>query len=72
MWVSANQSGTFGDLRFVGRAKIVGPGGEILAATGVAAGVAVASLDLEETLATARRSMGHLRDRRPEAYAAGF
>lgn len=72
VWVSANQSGAFGDLRFVGRAKIVGPGGEILAATGVSAGFAAASLDLEETLATARRSMGHLRDRRPEAYAAGF
>ncbi|GAB1817901.1 carbon-nitrogen hydrolase family protein [Herbidospora sp. RD11066] len=72
VWVSSNQSGTFGDLRFVGRAKIVGPGGEILAATGVSEGYAAASLDLEETLATARRSMGHLRDRRPEAYAAGF
>ena len=61
VWLSANQAGTFGSLRFVGRAKVVDPGGEILAATGVDGGVAGA-------LATARRSMGHLRDRRPSAY----
>jgi predicted amidohydrolase len=68
VWVSANQSGTFGSLRFVGSAKIVDPGGEILADTGVTAGIAVAELDVAEALETARRSMGHLRDRRPETY----
>jgi predicted amidohydrolase len=68
VWVSANQSGTFGDLRFVASAKIVEPGGEILAGTGVAEGVAIAELDVSAALETARRSMGHLRDRRPEAY----
>ncbi|WP_248961327.1 carbon-nitrogen hydrolase family protein [Sphaerisporangium perillae] len=71
VWVSANQSGAFGTLRFVGSAKIVGPGGEILARTGVPGGVAVAEVDVEQALATARRSMGHLRDRRPDAYAWG-
>ncbi|MFC8348136.1 carbon-nitrogen hydrolase family protein [Streptomyces sp. NPDC057280] len=68
VWLSANQSGTFGSLRFVGSAKVVDPGGEILADTGVAAGVAVAELDVAQALETARRSMGHLRDRRPETY----
>ena len=68
VWVSANQSGTFGSLRFVGSAKVVDPGGEILADTGVEAGIAVAELDVVQALETARRSMGHLRDRRPETY----
>jgi predicted amidohydrolase len=71
VWLSANQSGTFGDLKFVCSAKIVDPGGEILADTGVAEGMAIAELDVEGALATARRSMAHLRDRRPEAYAVG-
>jgi predicted amidohydrolase len=69
LWVSANQSGEFGSLRFVGSAKIVDPGGEILADTGVPSGLAVASIDVAEALHAARRSMGHLRDRRPEAYS---
>jgi predicted amidohydrolase len=68
MWLSANQSGRFGSLRFVASAKIVDPGGEVLADTGVAEGMAVASLDVALALETARRSMAHLRDRRPEAY----
>ena len=68
VWLSANQSGGFGSLRFVGSAKVVDPGGEILADTGVGAGMAVAEVDVAEALATARRSMGHLRDRRPDAY----
>lgn len=69
IWLSANQSGQFGSLQFVASAKIVDPGGEILADTGVAAGLAVAELDVHAALETARRSMGHLRDRRPDAYA---
>ncbi|WAP60357.1 carbon-nitrogen hydrolase family protein [Streptomyces sp. S465] len=68
VWLSANQAGTFGSLRFVGSAKVVDPGGEILADTGVTAGTAVAELDVAQALQTARRSMGHLRDRRPDAY----
>lgn len=68
VWLSANQSGTFGDLRFVASAKIVDPGGDVVADTGVAEGMAIADLDVPHLLATARRSMGHLRDRRPEAY----
>jgi predicted amidohydrolase len=73
VWLSANQAGTFGSLRFVGSAKVVDPGGDVIAETGVGAGVAVADLDVTAALETARRSMGHLRDRRPDAYtyAAG-
>ncbi|MEU6641812.1 carbon-nitrogen hydrolase family protein [Saccharomonospora sp. NPDC046836] len=70
VWLSANQSGTFGDLRFVASAKVVDPGGEILADTGVVEGLAIAELDVAQALEAARRSMGHLRDRRPEAYPA--
>jgi len=69
VWLSANQSGNFGSLRFVASSKIVGPGGEVLAGTGVAPGLAVASVDLDAALEQARRSMGHLRDRRPAAYS---
>lgn len=69
VWLSANQSGQFGSLQFVASAKVVDPGGEIVAETGVAAGLAVAELDVQLSLDTARRSMAHLRDRRPDAYA---
>jgi N-carbamoylputrescine amidase len=69
VWLSANQSGTFGELRFVASAKVVGPGGDVLATTGVAAGLAIAELDVAGALVEARRAMGHLRNRRPETYA---
>lgn len=70
VWVSANQSGRFGSLRFVCSAKIVDPGGDVLATTGTAPGLAVADVDVGSALAAARRSMGHLRDRRPDTYRA--
>ncbi|WP_236046676.1 carbon-nitrogen hydrolase family protein [Paractinoplanes ovalisporus] len=68
VWLSANQSGTFGSLRFVCSAKIVDPGGDVLATTGCEPGMAVATVDVAGSLAAARRYMGHLRDRRPAAY----
>lgn len=68
VWVSANQTGTFGSLRFVGSAKVVDPGGEVLASTGVAEGMAVAEIDIAQALLRARRVMAHLRNRRPETY----
>jgi predicted amidohydrolase len=68
VWLSSNQSGMFGSLRFVASAKVVDPGGEILADTGTSAGMAVAEIDVQQALELARRSMGHLRDRRPETY----
>ncbi|MCM4078599.1 carbon-nitrogen hydrolase family protein [Paractinoplanes hotanensis] len=68
VWISANQAGTFGSLRFVCSAKIVDPGGDVLATTGCAPGMAVATIDVASSLTNARRYMGHLRDRRPAAY----
>jgi predicted amidohydrolase len=69
LWLSANQSGTFGSLRFVASAKVVGPGGNVLATTGVHEGIAVAEVDLEALLGAARGGgMFHLQDRRPETY----
>ena len=68
VWVASNQSGTFHSLRFVSSAAVIGPGGDVLADTGVQAGLAVATVDVEQSLATARRAMFHLRDRRPDAY----
>ncbi len=71
VWIAANQVGTFGSMRFVANAKIVGPGGDVLATTGTEAGLAIAGVDLDEALETARRSMFHLRDRRPDTYVTG-
>jgi nitrilase len=69
VWVASNQAGTFGSLRFVCSAKIVGPGGDILADTGVKPGLATADIDIDERIALARGGgMYNLRDRRPDAY----
>ncbi|MFB8003152.1 carbon-nitrogen hydrolase family protein [Nocardia sp. NPDC056000] len=69
VWVASNQAGTFGSLRFVCSAKIVGPGGDVLATTGTDAGLATATVDLDHVLALARDGgMYNLRDRRPELY----
>jgi predicted amidohydrolase len=69
VWVASNQTGTFGQLRFVGNAKVVGPGGDVLGTTGVGDGLAVAEIDIARALETARRSLFYLGDRRPDAYA---
>ena len=69
IWAASNQTGTFGKLRFVGNAKVVGPGGDVLGTTGVGRGMAVAEIDIAQALDTARRSMFYLGDRRPDAYA---
>jgi N-carbamoylputrescine amidase len=68
VWVSANQAGTFGAMQLVASAKIVDPGGEVLATTGTEEGLAVATLDVDEAVDAARRFMGHLRDLRPASY----
>jgi N-carbamoylputrescine amidase len=68
VWVSANQAGRFGEMRLVGSAKIVDPGGDVLDTTGTDAGLAVASVDVDASVDAARRFMGHLRDRRPTSY----
>ncbi|KTS05733.1 MULTISPECIES: carbon-nitrogen hydrolase family protein [Microbacterium] len=67
-WMASNQSGTFGSLRYVGNAKVVDPGGNILATTLLGTGLAIAEIDIEETFRAMRGGMFHLRDRRPDVY----
>lgn len=70
VWVAANQCGQFGQLRFLGQSKIVGPGGQVLATTGSKAGLAVASIDVAAEIDRARRTFDHLAERVPAAYLA--
>lgn len=65
---SANQSGRSGALHFLGRAKVVGPGGEILARTWSKGGLAVAEVDPCAMVDAARAVLHHLDERRPAAY----
>lgn len=67
--VSSNQTGVQGQLRFLGQAKVVGPGGDVLARTGVKGGMAVAALDVAHEVGRARRRLHHLAERVPGAYA---
>jgi N-carbamoylputrescine amidase len=69
VWVSANQTGRLGRLRFPGRAKVVDPDGHVLAATGSRSGAAVARVDARGLVDSARREISHLGDRQPAAYA---
>lgn len=70
VWVSSNQTGVMGGLRFLGQAKVVGPGGEVLARTSSKGGLAVAEVDVDLEVARARRVLHHLTERRPAAYRA--
>jgi predicted amidohydrolase len=66
--VSSNQTGAHGRMRFLGQAKVVGPGGDILARTWSKAGLAVAALDVQAEIALARRILNHLGELRPASY----
>ncbi|MFD1721475.1 carbon-nitrogen hydrolase family protein [Amnibacterium endophyticum] len=66
--VSSNQTGVQGRLRFLGQAKVVGPGGDVLARTGVKGGMAVAEVDVPHEVGRARRRLHHLAERVPAAY----
>ncbi|MGK9272751.1 carbon-nitrogen hydrolase family protein [Williamsia muralis] len=68
-WVASNQSGTFGSLNYVGNAKVVDPGGNILATTLLGSGMAVAEVDITAAFEQMRGGMFHLRDRRPDVYS---
>lgn len=70
VWVSANQTGTMGGLRFLGQSKVVGPGGEVLARLWAKAGLAVAELDVDEEVERSRRVLHHLQELRPLLYRA--
>ncbi len=69
VWVSSNQVGRFGRLRFPGQAKVVDPRGRVLAKTGGRAGAALARVDAPSVVAAARDRLSYLDDRRPPAYA---
>jgi predicted amidohydrolase len=68
---SANQTGTFGRLQFLGGARIVGPGGDVIAENDppTEPGLAITTLDLDATLERARRALSPIRDLRPELYS---
>jgi N-carbamoylputrescine amidase len=65
--VSANQTGRWGPLRFLGSAKVVDPDGAVLARTAAREGLALAEVDLA-AVEGSRMVIDHLADRRPEAY----
>jgi predicted amidohydrolase len=68
VWVSANQSGRLGRLRFPGQGKVVDPDGTVLATTGARSGTALAEVDVAGALDSVRSEISHLTDRRPSAY----
>ncbi|WP_111768809.1 carbon-nitrogen hydrolase family protein [Nakamurella deserti] len=68
--VSANQTGVLGGLRFLGQAKVVGPGGDVLARTWTKGGIALTDLDVHAEVTRARRVLHHLAERRPDTYLA--
>jgi predicted amidohydrolase len=66
--VSSNQTGIMGGLRFLGQAKVVSPGGEVLARTDSKGGLAVAELDITAEIGRSRRLLRHLEERVVESY----
>ena len=68
VWVSSNQTGVLGGLRFLGQAKVVGPGGDVLARTTSKGGLAIAEIDVAAEVARARRVLHHLAELDPAAY----
>lgn len=66
--VSSNQTGVMGSLRFLGQAKIVGPGGDVRARTWSKGGLAVHEIDVDAEVDRARRGLHHLAERRVDAY----
>ncbi|MCW2934734.1 MAG: nitrilase/cyanide hydratase and apolipoprotein N-acyltransferase [Actinomycetia bacterium] len=65
---SSNLTGSLGGMRFLGQAKVVGPGGDILARTWSKAGLAIADVDVRGEITRARRVLHHLTELKPEAY----
>ncbi|MBO0768361.1 MAG: carbon-nitrogen hydrolase family protein [Solirubrobacterales bacterium] len=68
VWVSSNQVGLHGGLRFPGQSKVVDPHGRILASTGGRSGMAVARIDPVTATRAVRLEISHLEDRVPGAY----
>lgn len=68
VWVSSNQTGVMGGLRFLGQSKVVGPGGDVLARTWSKGALAVAEVDVAAEVARARRILHHLEELSPDSY----
>ncbi|MBD0024322.1 carbon-nitrogen hydrolase family protein [Gordonia pseudamarae] len=68
--VSSNLTGVTGSLQFLGQAKIVGPGGDILATTRSKGGMATYDTDVDADIYRARKVLNHLNELRPELYAS--
>jgi nitrilase len=68
VWVSSNQTGVMGGLRFLGQAKVVGPGGDVLARTWSKGALAVAEVDVVGEIRRSRRLLHHLAERAPSSY----
>ncbi|MCG7630869.1 carbon-nitrogen hydrolase family protein [Gordonia McavH-238-E] len=66
--VSSNQTGVMGSLRFLGQAKVVGPGGDTLATTRSKGGMATVTVDVDAEVDRARRVLSHLAELRPDTY----
>ncbi|HEY9314468.1 carbon-nitrogen hydrolase family protein [Williamsia sp.] len=66
--VSSNQTGVMGKLRFLGQAKVVGPGGEVLAKTWAKGGMAMCDIDIDAEINRARTVLHHLEERRIDTY----
>lgn len=66
--VSSNQTGVMGGLRFLGQAKVVNPGGEVLARTSAKGGLAVTDIDIAAEITRSRRLLRHLEERVVESY----
>ena len=68
VWASSNQTGCTGSLRFLGQAKVVGPGGDVLARTSAKGGLAVATVDVAAEITRSRRVLHHLAELETTAY----
>jgi predicted amidohydrolase len=65
---SSNLTGITGTLRFLGQAKVVDPGGNIVAKTWSKGGLAVADIDVAGEIERARAVLNHLRERQIDSY----
>jgi nitrilase len=65
---SSNLTGITGTLRFLGQAKVVDPGGNIVAKTWSKGGLAVADIDVAAEVERARTTLNHLKERQIVSY----
>jgi predicted amidohydrolase len=71
VWASSNHTGVTGGLRFLGQAKVVGPGGDVLCRTSSKGGLATTTIDVRAEIGRARRTLHHLDELSGSAYTTG-